>query len=180
MLLWMKEASHTILKENTFYIAVCYVLCQVTNYMNEYVNCSMWNETFNTRKYHLSFIAYLVLRGGNWRKCRKCTSILIAVLCCSVTVAPLLCVVSMITSTGYGLQDRGVGVWVPEVSRGFFSLQSPDRLWGPPRLYPKSTATVYPGINQPEREVDCSPPTTVEFKKMWTYIQPPYAFITKW
>jgi hypothetical protein len=35
-------------------------------------------------------------------------------------------------ATGYGLDDRGVGVWVPVRSRIFSSLRRPDRLWTPP------------------------------------------------
>jgi hypothetical protein len=34
-------------------------------------------------------------------------------------------------ATGYGLDDRGVGVRVPVGSRIFSSPRRPDRLWGP-------------------------------------------------
>jgi hypothetical protein len=37
-------------------------------------------------------------------------------------------------ATGYGLDDRGVGVRVPVGSRIFYCPRSPDRLWGPPNL----------------------------------------------
>jgi hypothetical protein len=37
------------------------------------------------------------------------------------------------TATGYGLDDRGVGVRVPVTSR-IVSPSRPDRLWGPPSL----------------------------------------------
>jgi hypothetical protein len=37
-------------------------------------------------------------------------------------------------ATGYGLDDRGVGVRVPLGSRIFSSPRRPDRLWGPPHL----------------------------------------------
>jgi hypothetical protein len=37
-------------------------------------------------------------------------------------------------ATGYGLDDRGVGVWVPVWSRILFSLRRPGRLWRPPNL----------------------------------------------
>jgi hypothetical protein len=37
-------------------------------------------------------------------------------------------------ATGYGLDDRGVGVRVPVGSRIFPSPCCPDRLWGPPSL----------------------------------------------
>jgi hypothetical protein len=36
--------------------------------------------------------------------------------------------------TGYGLNDRGVGVRVPVGSRIFSSPRLPDRLWGPPNF----------------------------------------------
>jgi hypothetical protein len=36
--------------------------------------------------------------------------------------------------TGYGLDDRGVGVRVPVGSRIFSSSRHPDRLWDPPNL----------------------------------------------
>jgi hypothetical protein len=36
-------------------------------------------------------------------------------------------------ATGYGLDNRGVGVLGPVVSRMFTSYR-PDRLWGPPNL----------------------------------------------
>jgi hypothetical protein len=38
------------------------------------------------------------------------------------------------TATGYGLDDRGVGVQAPVGSRIFSSPRLPDRLWGPPSL----------------------------------------------
>jgi hypothetical protein len=37
-------------------------------------------------------------------------------------------------ATGYGLDDRGVGVRVPVGSRIFSSLYRPDRFWCPPSL----------------------------------------------
>jgi hypothetical protein len=44
-------------------------------------------------------------------------------------------------ATGYGLDDRGVGVRVPVGSRIFSSPRLPDRLWGPPNrgggLFPR-------------------------------------------
>jgi hypothetical protein len=33
-------------------------------------------------------------------------------------------------ATGYGLDDRGVGIWIPVESIIFSSLRRPDRLWG--------------------------------------------------
>jgi hypothetical protein len=37
-------------------------------------------------------------------------------------------------ATGYGLDDRGIGVRVPEGSRIFSSRRRPDWLWAPPNL----------------------------------------------
>jgi hypothetical protein len=34
-------------------------------------------------------------------------------------------------ATGYGLEDRGIGVRVPVGSKIFSSPRSPERLWGP-------------------------------------------------
>jgi hypothetical protein len=39
-------------------------------------------------------------------------------------------------ATGYGLDDRGVGVRVAVRSRIFSSPRRPDRLWDPPKLLP--------------------------------------------
>jgi hypothetical protein len=37
-------------------------------------------------------------------------------------------------ATGYGLDDRGVGVRVPVGTKIFSSPRRPDWLWGPPNL----------------------------------------------
>jgi hypothetical protein len=64
-------------------------------------------------------------------------------------------------ATGYGLDDRGVGVRVSVGSRIFSSPRRPDRLWGPPNLLSNG----YRG-----READHSSPASAEVKKMWIYI----------
>jgi hypothetical protein len=75
------------------------------------------------------------------------------------------------TATGYGLDDRRVGVQVPVGVRIFTSPRRPDWLCGPPNLL----SNEYGG---PVREADHSPPTSAEVKKMWIYIfTPPYAFM---
>jgi hypothetical protein len=74
-------------------------------------------------------------------------------------------------TTGYGLDDRGVGVRVPVGSRIFYSSCVPDRFWGSPNLIEK-------GAKRPWHEVDHSPPTSVEVKKTWVYTStPPYVFM---
>jgi hypothetical protein len=70
-------------------------------------------------------------------------------------------------STGYGLDDRGVGIWVPVGSGAH------------PASYPMGTEGPFPGGKRQGREADHSPPASAEVKKMWIYTTtPPYAFIT--
>jgi hypothetical protein len=77
-------------------------------------------------------------------------------------------------ATGYGLDDRGVGVRVPVWSRIFSSPRRPDRLWGLPSLL----STGYREVKRPKREADHSPPTSAEVKKTWIYTStPPYVFM---
>jgi hypothetical protein len=57
-------------------------------------------------------------------------------------------------ATGYGLDDREVGVRVP-VGSGIFST-GPDQLWGPPNFLCNGSWVV----KRPRREADVSPPTT--------------------
>jgi hypothetical protein len=80
-------------------------------------------------------------------------------------------------ATGYGLDDRGVGVWVP-VGSTIFSTSSrlalgptqPPLQWVP--------GAFSPGVKRPGHEADHSAPTNVEGKKMWIHTAtPPYAFM---
>jgi hypothetical protein len=64
-------------------------------------------------------------------------------------------------ATGYGLDDRGVGVRVPVGSRIFFSPRRPDRLCGPSSLVSKWVIQS-PGVKRPGRKADHSPSTTAE------------------
>jgi hypothetical protein len=70
--------------------------------------------------------------------------------------------------TGYGLDDRGVGIRVPEGARIVCSPRLPDRFWGPPSLLSNG----YRGVKRPGREADHSPPTSVEVKEMCVSIHP--------
>jgi hypothetical protein len=86
-----------------------------------------------------------------------------------------LCVVGI--ATGYGLDDRGVGVRVPVVSRIFSFPRRRDRLWGRLNLQCVPGA-LSPGVKLQGREADHSPPASAEVKKMWSYTStPPYAFM---
>jgi hypothetical protein len=48
-------------------------------------------------------------------------------------------------ATGYGLDDRRVGVRVPVEARIFSSPCRPDRLWGPPILVSNGYQGSFPG-----------------------------------
>jgi hypothetical protein len=81
-------------------------------------------------------------------------------------------------ATGYGLDDRGVGVRVAVGSRIFTSSYRTDRLWGPPNLPYNGYRGSFLGVKRPEREADHSPPTSAEVKKMWISTStPPYVFM---
>jgi hypothetical protein len=56
------------------------------------------------------------------------------VLCCFSTVLNLSRDSVVGIATGYGLDDRGVGVRVPVGARIFSSPRRPDGLWGPSNL----------------------------------------------
>jgi hypothetical protein len=67
-------------------------------------------------------------------------------------------------ATGYGLDDRGVGVRVPVGSRIFSSPSRPDRLWPSPIQWVPWALS--PGVKRPGLESHHSPPTSTEFKKI--------------
>jgi hypothetical protein len=46
--------------------------------------------------------------------------------------------------SGYGMDDRGVGVQVPAGSRIFSSPRRPDRFWGPPNLLSNGFEGLFP------------------------------------
>jgi hypothetical protein len=82
-------------------------------------------------------------------------------------------------ATGYGLDDRGIGVLVAIGSRMFTSPYRSDRLWGPPSLlsnwYRRPFSTE---IKRQWREADHSSPTSAEVKNTWIYtFTPPYVFM---
>jgi hypothetical protein len=84
-------------------------------------------------------------------------------------------------ATGYGLDDRGIKVWVPVGSRNFSSPCCPHRLWGPPSTQLPIQwvlGALSPGVKRPECEADNSPPTSAEVKKMWICTSTsPYTFM---
>jgi hypothetical protein len=82
-------------------------------------------------------------------------------------------------ATGYGLDDRRVGVPVPVGSRIFLLSTSSRPVLGstqyPIQWIPGALSS---GVKQPGREIDNSPQTSAEVKKMWIYTStPPYAFM---
>jgi hypothetical protein len=70
-------------------------------------------------------------------------------------------------ATGYGPDDRGIGVRV--------LVGSSHTLWSRPALGPTQSpiqcvpGVLSPGVNRQEREADHLPPTTVEVRKTWIY-----------
>jgi hypothetical protein len=78
-------------------------------------------------------------------------------------------------ATGYGLDDRGVGVRVPVGSRIFSSSRRPDRIWSPSNLLSNGS---FPGEKRRRRKSHHSPPPRAQVKKIWIYTSTsPYAFI---
>jgi hypothetical protein len=79
--------------------------------------------------------------------------------------------------TGYGLDDRGVGVRVSVGSRMFSSPRRPHRLSGSTNLLSNGYWGLFPpGVKRPGREVDHSPATSAEVKQIWLYTSiPPLA-----
>jgi hypothetical protein len=65
-------------------------------------------------------------------------------------------------ATGYGLDDRGVGVRVPVESRIFSSPRRADRLWCPPNLLSNGYRGLFPGSK------------AVGVKEMWIYTSTPH------
>jgi hypothetical protein len=77
------------------------------------------------------------------------------------------------TATGYGLDDRGFGVWVPAGSRIFSSPSRPFSIF-----LSNECRGLFPGVKRPGLEVNHSSPASAEVKKMWIYTStPPYAFM---
>jgi hypothetical protein len=73
-------------------------------------------------------------------------------------------------ATGYGLDDRRVGVRVPVESRIFSSPNRLGRLWGLPSILRNEYKGLFPrGVKWPGPEADHSSPTNAEIKKMWIH-----------
>jgi hypothetical protein len=71
------------------------------------------------------------------------------------------------TVTGYGLDDRGVGVRVAVGLRIFTSPSRPDRLrlWGPPNLLFNGYRGSVLEVKRPGSEAHHSPPTVLRSRK---------------
>jgi hypothetical protein len=82
-------------------------------------------------------------------------------------------------ASGYGLDDRAVGVRAPIKSRIIFYSCHPDRLWVHLASYSTSNGCFPSGIKQPGREDDCSPPASTEVKKTWIYTYNPANVFTR-
>jgi hypothetical protein len=81
--------------------------------------------------------------------------------------------------TGYGLEDRGVGVRVP-VGQEFSLLHvlQTDSVAHPASYIQWVPGALSSGVKRSGREADHSPPTSAEIKKMWIYTSTtPYVFM---
>jgi hypothetical protein len=78
------------------------------------------------------------------------------------------------TATRYGLDGRGIGVWVQVGSKILSSPRRPDRLWGPPSLLSNWYRGLLPrGVKRPRRKADHSPPISVEVIHGWVFASTP-------
>jgi hypothetical protein len=81
-------------------------------------------------------------------------------------------------ATGYGLDNRGVGVRVPIGSIILFYTSSRPALGPTQSPIQWVPGALSPGVKRPGREADRSPPANAEVKKMWIYTSTPsYAFM---
>jgi hypothetical protein len=77
-------------------------------------------------------------------------------------------------ATSYELDDRGVRVSDPVRVKNFLFSKSPTLALSssqPPIQWVPGALS--PGVKQPGHEVDHSPPTSAELKKMWIYTSTP-------
>jgi hypothetical protein len=80
----------------------------------------------------------------------------------------------VVIASGYRLDDPGVGVGVPVLSR-IFSISSRLALVSTQPPIHWVLGAISPGIKRPGREADRSPPTSAKAKKMLIYTSiPPY------
>jgi hypothetical protein len=79
-------------------------------------------------------------------------------------------------ATCYGLENRGVGVRVPVRSQILLHvIQTGSGAY--PASYPVGTEGSFRGGKAAGRELDQSPATNAEAKKMWIYASTPYALM---
>jgi hypothetical protein len=82
-------------------------------------------------------------------------------------------------ATGYGLDDRGIGVRVPVILRIFTFPCRPDRFWGSPILLSNGYRGLFPrGLSGRGVKLTTHLQLVSEVKKIWIYtFTPPYAFM---
>jgi hypothetical protein len=82
-------------------------------------------------------------------------------------------------ATGYGLDDRGIGVRVTVGSRIFSTSSRPAQGPTQPPIQWVPGA-LFPGVKRLGCEADHSPPASAKVKKMRIYTStPPYAFMAE-
>jgi hypothetical protein len=81
-------------------------------------------------------------------------------------------------ATGYGLDDREVGVRVPVETRFLLSRASRPALGSTQLLIQWVPRSLSAGIKRPGPEADSSPPTSIMVKNTWIYTSTsPYVFM---
>jgi hypothetical protein len=82
-------------------------------------------------------------------------------------------------ATGYGLDDRGVGVRVSVEVIFFTTKCRPDRIcWSTQPPIQWVSGAVSPAVKRPGREANHSPLASAEVKKTWIYTSTPlYVFM---
>jgi hypothetical protein len=143
-----------------------------------------WSKDIcNSHDLHFEQIGIWCIWDNIWK--HKLLSSVVSVLLIIVsviefrTIQPYIRDSAVSITTGYGLDDQGVGSSSPAGGKNFhFSMSTRPALGVHPASYPIGTGGSFPGVKRPGPEADKSPPTSTEIKKIWICTStPPYDFM---